>query len=214
MKRFVAVAGNIGVGKSSLTGLLADELGWTPFFEAVDDNPYLADFYVDMERWAFHSQIFFLARRLQNYRAILDHPEPSVQDRTVYEDAEVFARNLYRQGYIDERDWRSYCELYEGVLAVLPPPDLLVYLRASVSTLTQRIARRGREFEHSISSEYLAQLNGLYEQWVSSFTLCPVVVVDADTVDFVGEEAHLNRIIERILEQLPAPPRARNERIG
>src|SRR3990172_9121172 len=151
MKRFIAIAGNVGAGKSSLTGLLAERLGWTPFFEAVDDNPYLADFYQDMRGWAFHSQIYFLSRRLRYHRYLLDQPASVVQDRTVYEDAEVFARNLYQQGALSARDYRSYRELYEVLTSFLPPPDLVVYLRASVDTLLGHIARRGRDFERDIS---------------------------------------------------------------
>ncbi|MGD8997067.1 MAG: deoxynucleoside kinase, partial [Anaerolineae bacterium] len=139
MKRFVAIAGNIGVGKSTLTELLSKRLGWEPFFEAVDGNPYLSDFYQDMERWSFHSQIYFLSRRLRHHWQLLQRANSVVQDRTVYEDAEIFASNLYRQGSMDTRDYRSYCELYEVVTTVLPPPDLIVYLRASVPTLEKRI---------------------------------------------------------------------------
>jgi len=142
-KWFVAIAGNIGVGKSSLTGMLGEWLGWEPFFEAVSDNPYLADFYQDMARWSFHSQVFFLSRRLRHHHQLLQRPNSVVQDRTVYEDAEVFACNLYRQGLMSERDYRSYRELYEVLSALLPPPDLVVYLRASVPTLMARIAQRG-----------------------------------------------------------------------
>src|SRR5829696_1703449 len=157
-KYFVAIAGNIGVGKSSLTTLLAQRLGWEPFFEAVVENPYLADFYADMKAWSFHSQVFFLSRRLYDHKALMDHPTSVLQDRTVYEDAEIFARNLYRQGLMSEREWNSYWDLYTSVAQLLPSPDLVVYLQASVETLQKRIGLRGRDFERSISGEYLAQL--------------------------------------------------------
>ena len=202
MKHFCAIAGNIGVGKSTLTGMLAQQLKWEPFYEAVEDNPYLADFYQDMRRWSFQSQIFFLSRRLRYHRRLLDHPNSVIQDRSVYEDAEIFARNLYRQGNMTERDYKSYRELYQVLTMFLPSPDLVVYLRASVPTLRRRIAQRGREFEREISVDYLAQLNELYEEWTASFKLCPVLTVPADDLDFVQNHAHLDLIADRIMDKL------------
>jgi len=201
-KIFVAIAGNIGVGKSTLTAKLAERLGWTPFFEAVDDNPYLADFYRDMQRWSFHSQIYFLSRRLRHHKDLMAHPGPVVQDRTVYEDAEIFAANLYRQGHMLPRDYRSYRELYEVMVELLPPPDLLIYLKASVPTLLRRIARRGRDFERDIAPEYLTRLNELYNAWIDSFTLCPVLTLDADRLNFVRYPAHFDEIVRRVTERL------------
>lgn len=203
MKRFIAIAGNIGVGKSTLTSLLEQRLGWEPFYEAVNDNPYLADFYQDMRRWAFQSQVFFLSRRLQHHRQILEHPASVIQDRSVYEDAEVFARNLYEQGAIDQRDYSVYRELYQAVSAVLPPPDLIVYLRAEVETLQKRIRQRGRDFERGISREYLEQLNRLYDEWVVGFTLCPVLTIQTDSLNFVDNPDQLNHIANTILDTLP-----------
>ena len=202
MKRFVAIAGNIGVGKSTLTELLSKHLGWEPFFEAVNDNPYLTDFYEDMERWSFHSQIYFLSRRLRHHWQLLQRAESVVQDRTVYEDAEIFARNLYQQGSLSERDYGSYCELYQVVTTVLPPPDLIVYLRASVDTLKERIRNRGRSYEQNISTAYLEQLNELYEGWVRGFSLCPVLAVPSDTLDFVTNDHHMDLITKKVLEKL------------
>jgi deoxyadenosine/deoxycytidine kinase len=201
-KHFIAIAGNIGVGKSTLTGLLSQQLGWKPFYEAVEDNPYLADFYADMPRFAFHSQIFFLSRRLRHHRRLLDFPGSVVQDRSVYEDAEIFAHNLYRQGHMAERDFRTYRELYEVLVEFLPPPDLVVYLRATVPTLLHRIAQRGRTFERSITPEYLGRLNTLYGAWMQSFALCPVLTVPADDLDFVHDNSHLDLIIRKIEEKL------------
>ncbi len=201
-KKFIAIAGNVGVGKSSLTRLLARQMGWEPFYEAVDDNPYLADFYRDMRAWSFHSQIFFLARRLRHHYQLLDHPGPVVQDRSVYEDAEVFARNLYQQGSIDERDYRTYRDLYESMLQFLPPPDVVVYLHASVETLLKRIRMRGRDFEQDIDPAYLEQLNVLYDAWIDGFRLCPVLIVPADDLDFVANGSHLELIVEKIEEKL------------
>ncbi len=202
MKRFVAIAGSIGVGKSTLTALLSERLNWEPFFEAVDDNPYLADFYEDMQRWSFHSQIYFLSRRLRHHWKLLRCSNSVIQDRTVYEDAEIFARNLYQQGAMGERDYRSYCELYEVVITVLPPPDLIVYLRASVPTLQERIRHRGRSYEQQIATSYLEQLNELYEEWIGGFSLCPVLSVPSDDLDFVLNTSHLELIRDKILEKL------------
>ncbi len=201
-KRFIAVAGNIGVGKSTLTGLMAQRLGWKPFFEAVDDNPYLADFYGDMSAWSFHSQVFFLSRRLQHHRHILDHPTSALQDRSVYEDAEVFAANLHRQGLMSQRDYATYRDLYEGVNLFLPPPDLIVYLRASVDTLLRRIQLRGRAYERGIDPEYLTRLNILYDEWIDRFALCPVLTVPADELDFVWHTPHLELIVQKVEERL------------
>src|SRR4030066_1620273 len=202
MKKFVAVAGNIGVGKSTLVTMLCDRLGWQPFYEPVAENPYLADFYRDMRGWSFHSQIFFLTRRLHSHRQLLDHPTSVIQDRSVYEDAEVFAQNLFLQGLMDERDYLSYRELYRVLTEFLPPPDLVLYLRATVGTLQQRISHRGRDYERTITPEYLVQLNGLYEEWISNFSLCPVLTVPADELDYVAHPGHLDLIALKVEEKL------------
>lgn len=202
MKKFVAVAGNIGVGKSTLVAMLCDRLGWQPFYEPETENPYLADFYMDMRSWAFHSQIFFLTHRLRAQRQLIDHPTSVIQDRSVYEDAQVFAQNLYKQGFIAERDYATYCELYGILCEFVPPPDLVVYLRASVSTLTQRISNRGRDYERQITPKYLAQLNELYEDWINNFGLCPVLSVPADDLDYVAHSSHLDLIVKKIEDKL------------
>ena len=201
-KHFIAIAGNIGVGKSSLVRLLAARLGWTPFYEAVDENPYLSDFYQNMRAWSFHSQVFFLSKRLRHHRALLDHPDSVIQDRSIYEDAEVFAKNLYRQGHMSDRDYGCYRELYEVLTLYLPPPDLVVYLRANTDTLTNRIAQRGRDYERDISDEYLARLNDLYEEWIDNFTLCPVLTIPADSLDYVHEGGHLDIVTSVVLKRL------------
>jgi deoxyadenosine/deoxycytidine kinase len=202
MKKFIAIAGNIGVGKSTLVEMLCARMGWAPFFEGVMDNPYLADFYADMRAWAFHSQLFFLTRRLRDLQRLRDFPGVAVQDRSVYEDAEIFARNLYQQGYIGERDWQTYWELYQVLTELLPPPDLVVYLHASVPTLLHRIALRGREYEKKIAPDYLARLNVLYDEWIADFKLCPVLIVPADRLDFVANGKHLDLIAQKIQEKL------------
>ena len=225
MKKFIAIAGNIAVGKSTLVQMLCERLDWEPFFEGADlpaskrtrkagskrsarrevaavESPYLADFYKDMKAWAFHSQLFFLSRRLRDLRRLMDFPGVVVQDRSVYEDAEIFAKNLYRQGYIAERDWKTYRELYEVLTELLPPPDLVVYLNASVRTLLHRIAQRGREYEKNIAPDYLAQLNVLYDEWIADFKLCPVLIVPADRLDFVANGKHMDLIVQKIEEKL------------
>lgn len=202
MKKFVAVAGNIGVGKSTLVDLLCRQMSWEPFYEPVAENPYLSDFYRDMASWAFHSQVFFLTHRLRAHHRLSQHPTSVIQDRSVYEDAEIFAQNLFLQGYIHPRDYGTYRELYETLVEFLPPPDLVIYLRASVPTLLQRIARRGREYERLISAEYLLGLNNLYEKWIGGFTLCPVLTVPADHLDYVAHRGHLNLIVRKIEDKL------------
>jgi deoxyadenosine/deoxycytidine kinase len=202
LKKFVVLAGNIGAGKSSLVALMCERLGWKPYFEPVAENPYLEDFYRDMARWAFSCQVFFLTYRVRSHRALMDDPHSVVQDRCLYEDAEVFARNLRRQGYMSERDWQTYQGLYRTFTTLLPPPDLVVYLRASVPTLRRRIAQRGRGFEAAISNEYLGQLNELYEEWVAGFTLAPVLAVPSDRLDFVREPGDLERIVATVQERL------------
>jgi deoxyadenosine/deoxycytidine kinase len=202
MKKYVAVAGNIGAGKSTLVALLCEKLGWQPFYEPVAENPYLADFYADMQAWAFHSQIFFLTHRLRMHRQLLDHPTSVIQDRTVYEDAEIFANNLYQQAKIHPRDYETYQELYQVLTEFLPPPDLVVYLRASVSTLHARISNRGRDFERQISRKYLQQLNQLYEHWIAGFSLCPVLTVPSDDLDYVANSSHLEMIATKVQEKL------------
>jgi len=202
MKKFVAVAGNIGVGKSTLVTLLSQRLNWQPFYEPVAENPYLADFYQDMRAWSFHSQIFFLTQRLRAHRQLLDHPTSVIQDRTVYEDAEIFAKNLAGQGLINDRDYHSYCELYQVLTELLPPPDLVLYLRASVPVLMERIALRGRDYERQITAVYLSQLNNLYEDWVAHFSQCPVLTVPAGDLDYVTQSSHLDLIVEKVQEKL------------
>ena len=202
MKTYVVLAGNIGAGKSTLVRMMCDQLGWEPYFEPVAENPYLADFYRDMKKWAFHSQVFFLTWRARSHRALLDIPRPVVQDRSFYEDAEVFASALHRQGAMSDRDWETYRRLYQTLTTLLAPPDLVVYLRASVPTLRRRIAQRGRDFEAAISDAYLEELNVLYEEWIGGFTLAPVLSVPSDRLDFVKDSKDLSAIIATVQERL------------
>jgi deoxyadenosine/deoxycytidine kinase len=190
------------VGKSTLTALLAERLGWEPVYEAVTENPYLADFYENMRRWSFQSQVFFLSRRLQQHHDLLQRERPVIQDRSVYEDAEVFACNLYQQGHLSERDWHCYMDLYRTLATLLQPPHLVVYLQASTPTLRRRIGQRGRGYEQTISDEYLGQLNQLYDAWASNFRLCPVLTVNTDNLNYVQHEAHLDKLWDRIEDRL------------
>ena len=202
MKKFIAIAGNIGVGKSTLVKLLCQRLDFQPFYEPVAQNPYLEDFYRDMRAWAFHSQLFFLTHRLHIHHDLLNYPGSVIQDRSVYEDAEVFARNLHLQGAISERDYGTYQSLYHVLSDLLSPPDLMIYLRASDKTLLDRIAIRNRSYELNISADYLKQLNGLYEDWINNFTLCPVLTVPADDLDYVVHARHLDLIVSKVQEKL------------
>jgi deoxyadenosine/deoxycytidine kinase len=198
-KLFVAVAGNIGSGKSSLTRLISDQMGWKPLYESVEDNPYLNDFYADMKRWSFALQVYFLSNRFRNHKTITEGPDSVVLDRVIYEDAEIFARNLFEIGMMEERDYRNYVALYHVMTEFLHPPDVLIYLRASIDTLMRQISLRGRDFEQSIQPEYLQQLNKHYEQWISHYSLGEVLVVDSDRLDFVNNEEDLKEILERLL---------------
>jgi len=202
MKKFIAVAGNIGVGKSTLVSLLCERLGWQPFFEPVTENPYLADFYHDMKAWGFHSQIFFLTHRLRIHQELIQSPGAVIQDRSIYEDAEIFAHNLFLQGAINPRDYATYRALYQTLVDYLPPPDLVIYLRASTPTLGKRIDHRGRDYERGIAPEYLNHLNTLYENWIAGFTLCPVLTVPADNLDYVAHPPHLDLILRKVQEKL------------
>lgn len=201
-KHFVAIAGNIGAGKSTLTRMLSDALGWEPFFEADVENPYLADFYADMTRWSFHSQVFYLGKRLEAHRLLIDHPGSVVQDRTVYEDAEIFARNLHAQGRMSERDYDAYRRLYSAVSSFLPPPNLVIYLQASVDTLLEHIDRRGRDYERNIEPMYLERLNQLYDQWIDRWDACPVLRVPMDRLDFTGRAEDLAEIVREVSARL------------
>lgn len=200
-KLYVAVAGNIGAGKSTLTQILADTFNWQPFFESVDDNPYLADFYGDMRRWSFNLQVFFLSSRFKHQKGMESMEGSVVQDRSIYEDVEIFARNLHDMELMGDRDYVNYCELFSIMTAYLEPPDLLVYLRADVPTLVRHIQARGREFESSIRLDYLEALNALYEDWIDRYPY-PKMVVETDNLDFVNEPEDRYEILSRIESRL------------
>ena len=187
MKRYVAVAGTIGAGKTSLVAWLVKRYGLVPFYEPNETNPYLADFYADMGRWAFHSQAFFLAHKLKLHQELARCDRPAVIDRTIYEDAEIFARNLHAQGHLSRRDWNVYQALYEGICRSLRPPDVLIALTCPLATARKRIARRGRAMEQAIPETYLRRLHRLYARWFERYDLSPMVRIDTGKLDYVED---------------------------
>ncbi|KKR04121.1 MAG: Deoxyguanosine kinase / deoxyadenosine kinase subunit [Parcubacteria group bacterium GW2011_GWC2_39_14] len=205
MPNFIAIAGNMGVGKSTLTLKLADRLGWKAFVEPVAQNPYLSDFFQDMERWGFHSQVFFLSHRLRQHCELIKSGN-AIQDRSVYENAEVFARNLYKHGKMSEHDWATYKNIYESLIELVAPPSLIIYLHASVPVLVQRIENRGREFEQKVDPEYLGELNELYEEWTTNFKLAPVLRVDTDNINFIEDKEALEKLSQEIMKSIPNQP--------
>jgi deoxyadenosine/deoxycytidine kinase len=186
-KKFIAIAGNIGAGKTELTRFLTKKYGLKPFYEPNEQNPYLEDFYKDMKTWAFRSQIFFLTHKFKLHRSLERSAETALQDRTIYEDAEIFAKNLHRQRHIDKRDFKTYWELYESISEALAPPDLMIYLRCPVRTLKKRIAMRGRAMEKDIPIPYLQRLNDLYEGWFKGYKMSPVLVLPTDKLDYLTD---------------------------
>ncbi len=198
MKKTIVVAGNIGVGKSTLAELLGQRLGWQVFPEPVAQNPYLEDFYRDMNAWSFQSQIYFLAHKLRIQQEIAAAQESLLQDRSIYEDAEIFARNLYLQQKMSERDFQTYYALYQSLCEFLTPPDLVIYLQASTETLLKRIAKRNRSYEKQIPVDYLQQLNNLYDDWIDNFTICPILIVPGDNLDFVAHSNHFDLITNKV----------------
>jgi deoxyadenosine/deoxycytidine kinase len=202
MKRYVAVAGTIGAGKTSLVAWLVKRYGLQPFYEPNDENPYLSDFYADMGRWAFHSQAFFLAHKLKLHQELAACERPAVIDRTIYEDAEIFAKNLHGQGFLSKRDWLVYRELYAGICRSLQPPDVLIALTCPLATAKKRIARRARAMEAAIPDAYLRRLHRLYTAWFDGYALGPIVRIDTGKLDYVEDLVDLievTRTLDRAL---------------
>jgi deoxyadenosine/deoxycytidine kinase len=198
----IALAGNIGAGKTTLTELLAKHYRWIPHFEDVDENPYLNDFYEDMQRWSFNLQIYFLNSRFNQVVDIRSSTQTVIQDRTIYEDAEIFAPNLHAMGLMSTRDFNNYTRLFQMMSRLVQAPDLLIYLRASVPTLVNQIQKRGREYENSIRIDYLKQLNERYEAWVSHYKAGKLLIIDVDRIDFQNNPEDLSNVIDRIDAQI------------
>ncbi len=194
----IAIAGNIGAGKTTLTNLLAKQYNWTPQFEDVDRNPYLDDFYNDMEKWAFNLQIYFLGSRFNQVKEIRDSGKDIIQDRTIYEDAHIFASNLNDMGLLSTRDYNNYLRVFNLMTSFVEAPDLLIYLKASIPTLVEQIQKRGREYESSISIDYLSRLNEKYDAWTSSYKEGKILVIDVDHLDFVQNPEDLGSIFTKI----------------
>lgn len=199
--KYIAVAGNIGAGKSSLTGLLAKHFNWEAFYESVEDNPYLADFYEDMLRWSFNLQIYFLSSRFRHQKEMLNQEISLIQDRTIYEDVEIFAKNLHEMNLMSDRDFENYEALFHEMSNYLRPPDLLIYLRAQVPTLVRQIQQRGRDYENTIRIDYLERLNKLYEDWIDRYPF-EKLIIDTDDLDFVNDPEDLGKIIGLIEQRL------------
>ena len=197
-KRFILVAGNIGVGKTSLTERLGSRLGWVTGYESVADNPYLPDFYADMRQWSFHLQVFFLGHRAQQHLQLANSPQSAIVDRSIYEDAYIFARVLNHMNNLNERDYLAYRAVFELVVANLPRPDLLIYLTAPVPVLMERIRQRARPMEAGITDDYLSLLDSFYRDWLADFDLCPVLTLRTQQLDFVHQTRHLDIVIDHI----------------
>lgn len=200
--RLILVAGNIGAGKTSLTERIGARLGWRSAFESVSDNPYLPDFYADMKTWSFHLQVFFLGHRAEQYLGLARDPQSAIADRSIYEDAYIFARALHHLGNLSERDYLAYRRLFDLVTNSLPAPDLLIYLKCPVAVLMERITQRGRQMESGITSDYLALLESFYEDWINTFQICPVLTIPSGDLDFVHKPRHLDIVVLRIQDKL------------
>ena len=198
----IAVAGNIGVGKTTLTGLLAKNFNWEPHYESVDNNPYLDDFYTDMQRWAFNLQVYFLNSRFGQLKEFQESGKNIIQDRTIYEDAHIFAPNLHAMGLMTSRDFDNYLSLFKLMSSFVNPPDLLIYLRASVPTLVKQIQSRGRDYESSIRIDYLTRLNERYEAWISEYTSGKLLVIDTDDLDFSKNQEDLGFVVDKVNAEL------------
>ncbi len=203
-RKFIAIAGNIGTGKSSLLGFLTSTYDIAPFYEPNDENPYLPDFYHDMKRWAFQSQLFFLSNKFRIHQEADRVTGVVVQDRTIFEDAEIFATALHQMRKIDQRDWKTYWSFYQSILEVIQPPDLMIYLRCSMRTLRRRIRLRGRPMEQDIPLSYLKRLDRLYENWIDNYTMGEVLVLESDKLDFVSDLIDRQDVRERIEALLPS----------
>jgi deoxyadenosine/deoxycytidine kinase len=196
--KHIAVCGNIGSGKTTLTAMLAKHFGWLPLFESVEDNPYLKDFYGDMKRWAFHVQIHFLNSRFKQLSQIKGSSRTTVQDRTIYEDCYIFANNLQQSGFINDRDYRSYRDIFDSMIRFVEAPDLLIYLKADIPKLVRQIEKRNRDYEYSIRLDYLKNLNEHYENWIRSYKLGRLLIIDVNNLDFVASIEDFSLIVNKV----------------
>lgn len=201
-KIFIAIAGNIGTGKTTLTQMLSRRFGWSPHFECVAENPYLADFYGNMGRWSFPLQVFFLNHRFKAHQKVTTGTDSAIQDRSIYEDANIFARNLFEQGQMEERDYKNYLDLYQTMSTFLTPPDLIIYLKKSLPKLKDRISKRGRDYEKGIPDEYLSNLNRYYDEWMLRYDLGKKLIIPSDDLDFLHNPEHFDEVCTRILSAL------------
>jgi deoxyadenosine/deoxycytidine kinase len=201
-RRYIAVAGSIGAGKSSIVDFLSQRFDIQPFFEPNEANPYLEDFYADMERWSFHSQVYFLSAKFKLHKELDASPQNVIQDRTIWEDAEIFAQSLHQQGRMSERDWLTYRNLYESIQDEIRAPDVMIYLRCPVKTVRKRIAMRGRQMEQNIPTEYLKRLNRLYENWIADYDLSPLVILPTDKLDYVTNLVDCHEIVTAVEKYL------------
>lgn len=198
----IAVAGNIGSGKTTLANMLAKHYGWDIQLEDNDDNPYISDFYEDMQRWSFNLQVYFLNVRYNNIKRIRENDKPTIQDRTIYEDANIFAPNLHAMGLMSTRDYENYSSLFNSLNTMIQPPDLLIYLRGTIPTLVKQIQQRGRDYEDSIRLDYLKRLNERYEAWISTYKSGKLVVLNIDELDFENDPNDANFVINKIEAEL------------
>ncbi len=198
----IAIVGNIGAGKTTLTELLAKNYNWDPLYEAVDNNPYLEDFYSDMKRWSFNLQIYFLNTRYRQIIEIQKGGQNIIQDRTIYEDAYIFAENLHDMGLMTTRDFQNYQAIFDNITEFIKPPDLLIYLKASVPTLVNNIQRRGREYESGIRLDYLSKLNDKYQKWISGYNLGKLLIIDKDTIDFATKTEDLATVVQLVEREI------------
>lgn len=201
-KLFIVVAGNIGTGKTTLTQMLSERFSWQPHFESVSNNPYLADFYANMERWSFPLQVYFLNQRFRAHQKISGEGNSAVQDRSIYEDANIFARNLFEQGIMQERDYLNYLDLYTTMCGFLQPPDLVLYLKKSLPHLKTQIQKRGRDYEQNIPDEYLMNLNRYYDEWLGSYSMGKKLIIESDDLDFVRNPMHFDDVVSRVVGAL------------
>lgn len=200
--KHIAVAGNIGAGKTTLTSVLAKHYKWTPHFEDIDQNPYLVDFYEDMHRWSFNLQVYFLNNRLKSLESIRNGKDIVIQDRTIYEDAYIFAPNLYDMGLMNKRDFENYTSLFHTLIKLVQPPDLLIYLKASIPKLVDQIQKRGREYEENIRLDYLKRLNENYNKWINKYEDGQLLVIDIDNLDFTENDEDLAEVLRRVDAQI------------